>query len=165
MQTVAIIVILFGIYYASRIDCEWNWKGYCSPGLWHIEHQDDGVCDEGHRGDEDFICVRPLRRKDCFKEKWIVENISGTKTPKIYGARRTLLSESGKVLLKFKKHWTMTKTIAIFSQKTIGLSEESKVMPFRMPSKDHFLDLSESVWIDLKRAISLEENTSLCSKT
>ena len=145
MQTVAIIVILFGIYYASRTDYEW--EGYCSPGLWHIEHQDDGVCDEGHRGDEDFICVRPLRRKDCFKEKWIVENISGTKTPKIYGARRTLLSESGKVLLKFKKHWTMNKKQSpLFRKKTIGLSEESQVMPFRMPSKDHFLDRSESVW-------------------
>ena len=58
----------------------------------------------------------------------------------------------------------MKKTIAIFSQKTIGLSEESQVMPFRMPSKDHFLDRSESVWIDLKRAISLEENTFMCSK-
>ena len=64
-----------------------------------------------------------------------MENISGTKTPKIYGARRTLLSESGKVLLKFKKHCTMKNTIAIISQKTNGLSEKGKVMPVRMFSK------------------------------
>ena len=105
--TDAIIIFLFG-----NILCIKNrvWMKRLSQS-WIVTYwnQDGGVCDEGHRGDEDFICVRPLRRKDCFKEKWIVENISGTKTPKIYGARRTLLSESGKVLLKFKKHWTMKK--------------------------------------------------------